>query len=326
MRVFTVVFLIFGFMASVSARVLEFVREYEYFASEYDSRVTARNNATEQMQAMLLREIGQVVIAEQRMETSSSHNQFIYQDYTEKITAITASMVKMEILNETWTGTRFHIRARIRVDPSEVSRRANEIMLNQNEMTALKKEKDEILQQVDRLNNEVTRLRTRMQNNENFLFGEISEYKTRVSQQLAQINRLTRMNEEMSARHKSETDAYKLTISQRDSLIESLNDRVSVLMAELRTAQNRPAQAAPQPQAAPVQADEPQNFIRITTTPAGALIYANDRYIGRTPFTYSNPPHGQVAVRVRLAGHKQHTWDVNYNGGRQFLRTTLERN
>jgi chromosome segregation ATPase len=316
-RLFVVLLLVF----TVFAQKREFIREYNYIASEFDSKVTARQNASDQMRALLLQEIGQVVIAEQRMERGSSHNQFIYEDYSEKITAVAASMVNMVILNENWTGARYFIRAKITVDPSEVSQRANEVLLNHSEMRQLRDQNRDVLQQVDRLNNELLRLRTRMQDSENFLFGEINEYKLKLAEMMTQVNRLTQRNTELIGRHAEEIENYKSETLEKDSIIESLKISISELQEELRTAQSRQSQSR-QVAAAP---REEGNFIRINTVPAGALIYVNDRYVGKTPHTHNDPPHGRTSVRVRLSGHKQHTWDINYQGGQQILRKTLER-
>ena len=327
-------FFVLFFAVAVFAKTKDFVREYEYFASEFDSRVTARQNASDRVRALLLQEIGQVVIAEQRMETASSHNKFIYDNYTEKITGITAAVTQMVILDEVWTGTRFFIRARITVDPSEVSKRANEILLNHQEMKALQDKNVEITRQVERLNSELSRVRTRAQATETFLFGEINEYKLKANEHLSRITQLTRRNEELSQRHRIEIEVFKVEIEnykieafRRDSIIASLNAAISELRKELATAKasGRQTTQAPQQQVVVKREDNSENLIRITTEPSGALIHANDRYIGRTPFSYANPPHGQISVRVRLPGYKQHTWNINYDGGRQVLRKVLEK-
>ena len=214
---------------SIFGRPQEFVREYTYSASEYDSKVSARGNAVKQMRAILLREIGQVIIAEQRMESSSRSNEFIYDNYSEKITAIAASMVSMEILNETWSGSQYYVRAKMVVDPSEASKKANEILLNQKEMKILKDKNQEVLRQVEVLNGQLSTLRTQMQRNETFLFGEINQYKVREGEYLARIARLTEANE----RGVIEMEKYKLQAAQKDSEIAALNAVISGLKAEL---------------------------------------------------------------------------------------------
>jgi len=325
MRLFAIGFIIFGLVISAAAKPQEFTREYEYIASEKDSKVSARENATEQMRAMLLREIGEVVIAEQKMESASSGNRFIYDNYSEKITAVAASMVKMEILTENWTGAKYFIRAKIVVDPSEVSKRANEVLLNHKEMKTLQDKNREISQQVEKLNNEISKLRTKMQDSENFLFAEIREYKIKINDYLARIAQLNKINAEISQKYKFEIDDYKLEAFQKDSAIKALSDAVAELKSELKTRENKVVET-PQKQPVSDQKEvESNDCIRVNTEPAGALVYLNDRYSGRTPYLYNNPPRGQISIKVRLNGYQSYGWNLNYNGGKHFFRKALDK-
>jgi len=325
MRFFIVVFIIFGIVISAAAKPQEFIREYEYIASENDSKVSARENATEQMRAMLLREIGEVVIAEQKMESASSGNRFIYDNYSEKITAVAASMVKMEILTENWTGARYYIRAKIVVDPSEVSKRANEVLLNHKEMKTLQDKNQEILQQVEKLNSEISKLKTKMQNSENFLFAEIREYKMKINDYLARIAQLNKINADLSQKYKSEIDDYKLEAFQKDSAIKALSDAVAELKLELKSRESKVADV-PQKQSVPDPKEvESNDCIRINTEPSGALIYMNNKYLGRTPYLYNDPPRGQMLITVKANGYQSYNWNLNYGGGKHLFKRTLEK-
>ncbi|MCL1947915.1 MAG: PEGA domain-containing protein [Chitinivibrionia bacterium] len=301
-------FVICLFPVNSFGRPQDFVREYNYAASEHDSKVTARDKAVEQMRAILLREIGQVVISEQRMENASQGNSFIYDNYSEKITAVAASMVKMDILTENWTGTHYYIRARIVVDPSEVSRRANEVLLNQKEMKTLQNKNQEVLQQVERLNSQLSTLRTQMRNNEGFLFGEINKYKQKEAEYLSRIARLTEGVDKRDA----EIENYKLEIALKNEAIEVLNTAVAELKIQLSTAAKQA-----------VKKEDDGQYIRISTQPAGALVHADGKYLGKSPLSYDNPPRGPISIKVRLVGYEQHTWNVNYTGGKQVLTKTL---
>jgi hypothetical protein len=215
----------------------------------------------------------------------------------------------MEILNENWSGTKYYIRAKIVVDPSEVSKRANEVLLNQKEMKILQDKNQEILRQVDKLNSELSRLRNQMQSNENFLFAEINEYKMQVNDLLGQITQLRRINSEISTKHKSE-------LFQRDSIINSLNLQI----AELKSLQkNVREESRTVSQAAENRDIKVQDEITITTTPVGALVYADEKYMGKTPYSYKNAPHTKIAIRVKPSGFDSHTWNINYSGGKMSL-------
>ena len=293
----------------------EFVREYSYIASEYDSKVTARDNAVDQMRAVLLREIGQVVIAEQRMENASRSNEFIYDNYSEKITAIAASMVKMEILQEKWDGQKYYVRAKMLIDPSEVSKKANDVLMNQKEMKTLQDKNKDISQEVEKLNKEISSIKVKMQRNENFLFAEINEYKMQINDYLGQIAQLKRINSEVQTK-------YNLDLSQKDSIINSLN----LLVDELKEMQNKLTNEKPQVVEKIVEKEvkvsvvhENSDDIIITTRPSGALIYVNEKYIGKTPYSYKSAPYGKISIRVKPSGFEAHTWNINYYGGKVSL-------
>jgi hypothetical protein len=320
-----VIFLIILLTPSlISAAQKEFVREYSYIASEYDSKVSARQNATEQMRAILLREIGEVVIAEQKMESASNSNQYIYDNYSEKITAIAASMVNMEILQENWNGQKYYIRAKMLIDPSDVSKRANEVLLNYKEVKTLQDKNREVLREIEKLNKEISGLKVKMRNSEDFLLAEINEYKIQIGNYLGQISRLKQINAENSANYKSAlfqrdsiinsqnlmiaklSNSQDLMLLQKDSIINSLN----LLITELKN--------APKAVQKPVE-NSNQDEIAINTTPSGALVYVNDKYVGKTPYLYKNSPHGKITVRVKLSGFEPHTWNIDYNGGKESL-------
>jgi superkiller protein 3 len=91
-----------------------FVRDYTYQASEVDSKVTARANATTQMRTTLLREIGEFLHSE-RISVSGA--------YSETIEAITAGIVDMKVIDEQWDGYTYYIKAEMTVDPKDLERR-----------------------------------------------------------------------------------------------------------------------------------------------------------------------------------------------------------
>jgi urate oxidase len=100
-----------------------FVRDYSYQASEMDSKISSKTNATAEMRNILLREIGTFIRSEQ--QTTVHDNT---QDYAEKIEAITAGIVEMKVLDEQWNGITYYIKAEMTVDPDDVNRRIAEVL------------------------------------------------------------------------------------------------------------------------------------------------------------------------------------------------------
>ena len=108
--------------AGLRAQPKTFVRDYAYQASEVDSKVTARANATNEMRNILLREIGEYLSAKTTVITKDDKQTLI-----ETSEAITAGIVEMKILDERWDGYTYYIKAEMTVDPDEVLRRIDEV-------------------------------------------------------------------------------------------------------------------------------------------------------------------------------------------------------
>jgi tetratricopeptide (TPR) repeat protein len=119
MKDFLVVYLVLSFAFAVFAGQKEFIRDYTYQASETDSKVTARTNASVEMRNILLREIGEFIKASQTVADG---------DYSEKVEGVTAGIVEMTILSENWTGTAYYIKAKMVVDDGDVKKRIDAIM------------------------------------------------------------------------------------------------------------------------------------------------------------------------------------------------------
>lgn len=109
--------------ATLHAQKKTFVRDYTYQASELDSKVTARANATTQMRNILLREVGEFLHTERTIKLTATS-----QDYAEKTEAITASIIEMKTLDEQWDGFIYYIKAEMTVDPKDLERRIVEVL------------------------------------------------------------------------------------------------------------------------------------------------------------------------------------------------------
>lgn len=102
------------------AEVQTFEREYTYKASENDSRVSARKAALQQLQILVIEEVGvQVQSSFQQQETldRDAFNRSVQANYQTFASALT----RTRILDERWDGESFYLRAEIEVDPAGLS-------------------------------------------------------------------------------------------------------------------------------------------------------------------------------------------------------------
>ena len=96
------------------AEIKIFEKEYTYQASELDSKVSSRAIALEQIKRLLLEELGTYLIAETEAKN--------FQLTKDKVTVLTAGIVKTEILAEKWDGITYYLKAKISIDPQEMAK------------------------------------------------------------------------------------------------------------------------------------------------------------------------------------------------------------
>ncbi|MCX5819991.1 MAG: hypothetical protein NT047_08800 [Deltaproteobacteria bacterium] len=116
-----------------SAEIKTFIKEYTYQAGEYDSKVTCRTLALEQVKRLLLEELGTYLESETIVQN--------YQLSKDQITVITAGIVKTNIIDEKWDGASFWVRVEISSDPQELSKSIDRILGNAQLLKNLKIEK-----------------------------------------------------------------------------------------------------------------------------------------------------------------------------------------
>lgn len=130
----------------VSADGKVFPRDYTYHAGEADSKVTSRSVAMEQVKRLLLEEIGTYI---------ESHTEVKNFELTkDQITALTAGIVRLKIVDEKWDGEKYWLKAEIVVDPDDVTKKIDALRQDQVKMQELedaKKRVEELLRENESL-------------------------------------------------------------------------------------------------------------------------------------------------------------------------------
>jgi len=98
-----------------AAGLATFEREYRYQANETDNQVSCRMIALEQVKQLLLEELGTYLESNTEVKNFSLTR--------DKITVLTAGIVRTTIIDEKWDNTVYYLKARIVVDPDDVSRK-----------------------------------------------------------------------------------------------------------------------------------------------------------------------------------------------------------
>jgi len=126
-----------------------FIKEYTYQASDFDSKISSRTIALEQVKRLLLEEVGTYLISETDVKD--------FQLTKDKITTLTAGIVQAEILNEKWDGKTYYLKAKMSIAPQEVTKFLEGLRENSQknrELEETKRKVDEALKKIKQLQDE----------------------------------------------------------------------------------------------------------------------------------------------------------------------------
>ena len=98
------------------AEVKEYVRDYNYHGTDFDTRDTSRVNAIDGVKRELLEELGTYVGSVVKMNQDSLGNSYMSHD----VINITAGIVAMKVLNEKWNQPEYFVKAGMKADPDDV--------------------------------------------------------------------------------------------------------------------------------------------------------------------------------------------------------------
>jgi len=106
-----------------------FIREYNYNASDADSKITSRAIALEEVQRLLLQEIGVYVYSTIQNETTEIRGEL--KELTSKqVEVMTAGITQTNILKEKWNGEIYFIKAEIEVNENDVLNNLDKLISN----------------------------------------------------------------------------------------------------------------------------------------------------------------------------------------------------
>jgi hypothetical protein len=135
-------------VANAEQRVV--VKEYTYKASDIDSKTSSRAIALEQVKRLVLEEAGTLVYVKTEVIN--------YQLESDQIKSLTAGLVGIKVLDETWDGESYYIKAQATVDDDNVADNINTLLQNQNqvaEIESINKKVDELLAEIEKLKTDI---------------------------------------------------------------------------------------------------------------------------------------------------------------------------
>ena len=149
------------FSSSLFADEKTFIREYTYKASDYDSKVTSRANALEQVKRILLEEVSVYIQSKFEIKDWEERigDKIVSGESTEeRILSITAGITETKIIEERWTGVEYWIKAEVTLDPDDIKSKIDDIVKNKEKLKELedvRKKADDAMAEIERLKKEL---------------------------------------------------------------------------------------------------------------------------------------------------------------------------
>ena len=139
-----------------------FVRTYTYSASEADSKLSARTIAMAQVKQLLLEEIGSYVYSNIVMKTHDDGENFS-EITNAQVKSVTASISRTKLIEETWNGEEYFLKAEITIDEEFLKKRLEEVMKNEEELNrieVLQRRSDSAFREIEELKRRLLLART----------------------------------------------------------------------------------------------------------------------------------------------------------------------
>jgi len=156
-RFFVSLFLSLLFLNAASAKT--YIRDYNYEASEADSKLSSRAIAMDQVKKLLLQEIGTHIRQKINIRKTGDGKSMASED----VEAITAGLTKVEILAEKWNGVTYYLKAQIEADTQRVLNALEEFKKNNTEENNEQLEKFKANQkELEKARSEIARLKNKI--------------------------------------------------------------------------------------------------------------------------------------------------------------------
>jgi hypothetical protein len=119
-------YLIFLFLIPFMVNGQHYIKEYEYNASENDSKIKSRHYAISELRKQVVDEVGVLI----NTQTNVTNNNGKY-NYQENTIIISESITETKILDEKWNGETYYIKVDIYVDKKQLNERLkNKVVQN----------------------------------------------------------------------------------------------------------------------------------------------------------------------------------------------------
>jgi tetratricopeptide (TPR) repeat protein len=149
--------LLIAIILSLNLGAKTFVREYTYKAGEADSKLSARAIALEQVKRLLLEEVG-LYIQSSFISKETEANGLVSSINETDIQVLSAGITKTTVLEESWNGDVYKLKAEIKLDEKDVLNRLDDFVNNTKQKQMLEENMataNTVLAELERLKTEL---------------------------------------------------------------------------------------------------------------------------------------------------------------------------
>jgi tetratricopeptide (TPR) repeat protein len=154
-RMIVIILMILSLPFTSMASSRKFIESYTYSAGESDSKLTCRMVSLIEIKRLLLERIGTYL--ESRTEIKD------FKVEKDELVALTAGVVKLEILDEKWNGEKYTMTAKIEANPNDITRAIEDLRKHKSKLGNIEKLKtinDESLEQIREMQSRMQQLQS----------------------------------------------------------------------------------------------------------------------------------------------------------------------
>jgi len=206
------------------------IKEYSYTASDMDSKISCQTIAREQVKRIILEECGTYVAGKTEVKDGSLDS--------DKVSAITAGIVSIEIIDESWDGKIYWMKAKAEVDPETIDQAISNLTKDQGQVAEL----ESTNKRMEELAATIEELKAKMASNEN-KEAQIEELKYKKEEQDNQDAQIAELTARIDANDKdAQIEELRAELEAKNYQRAQQEAQINELKSEIEAKDNRELQ------------------------------------------------------------------------------------
>lgn len=213
-----------------------FVREYNYQASEDDSKLTARSKALTAVKSLLIEELGVYIESYVNYSLEEKNSKIVNDFFVREIRQVSAGIAETKILEEQWTGSNYYVKAEIKADPDEVIRTLNKTIEQQKSnvvIDSLQILLSDSQKDLGTKNQQIEELKKTLEEKETAVKTQQAKVLA-LQKQLNELNALLEKNKADEAKAESEIERIRSILTQKTQTAQS-KVKIGMIASEVKS-------------------------------------------------------------------------------------------